>query len=161
MGEQSLLTDAAGRLPFEDDTFDVVFASHILEHIPWHRSAETLREWVRILAPGGTLEIWVPDGELICEAILAHSRGEPNAAHEDGWRRLNPEGDPFLWANGRLFYGANPAYPSWHTAVFTAESLRRLFCRAGLSDVRRVDESLYRGGANMGPINLGVFGTKP
>jgi hypothetical protein len=116
---------------------------------------------VRVLRPGGRLEIWLPDGELICECILAHSQGRANTAHLDGWEMRNPEGDPFLWANGRLFFGAHRGYPSWHKAIFTEASLSACFRKIGLVDVRRPSETEYRGGANMGPINLGVFGTKP
>lgn len=155
------VTDATRNLPFPDDSFDIVYASHVLEHIPWYESRNVLEEWTRILKPGGRLEIWLPDGELICEVILDLSHGKDNPAYRDGWKMLNPEGDPFLWANGRLFYGANNAYPSWHKAIFTETSLKALFETVGLQDVHRVDESVYRGGANHGPINLGIWGTKP
>ena len=153
--------DASRHLPFPDGTFDIVYASHVLEHIPWFDSERVLREWARVTKGGGRLEIWVPDGELICETILTHSRGTPNEAHLDGWQMKNPESDPYLWANGRLFYGANNKYPSWHKAVFTEASLAKLFSRIGLKDIRRPTEEEYRGGHNHGPINLGMFGTKP
>lgn len=44
--------------PFKDETFDLVFANHILEHLPnWW---ECLNECARVLKPGGKIEIWVP-----------------------------------------------------------------------------------------------------
>ena len=64
------LWDAAKRLPFRDGAFDVVYASHILEHIPWYNAEQVLAEWVRVVAPGGRLEIWVPDGLKICKAFV-------------------------------------------------------------------------------------------
>tara|TARA_R110002074_G_scaffold308361_11_gene479186 strand:- start:1186 stop:1878 length:693 start_codon:yes stop_codon:yes gene_type:complete len=155
------IANASEHVPFPDNTFDVIFASHVLEHVPWYATRSTLSEWIRTLKSGGRLEIWVPDGELLCQFILDHSRGVKNDAHLDGWNLKNPTSDPFLWANGRLFYGANDFYPSWHQAIFTAASLQQIFRELGLVDVRHVDESEYRGGANHGPINLGVFGTKP
>jgi SAM-dependent methyltransferase len=158
--EVDYVCDAGRHLPFPDGTFDVVYASHVLEHIPWFETERALREWARVLKRGGGLEIWVPDGELICETILMHSQGTPNDAHLDGWKMMNPESDPYLWANGRLFYGANNKYPSWHKAVFTEASLSRLFARVGLKDIRRPSEQEYRGGHNHGRINLGMFGTK-
>lgn len=39
----------------------LLYASHVLEHIPWYKTEEVLREWVRVLKPGGVLEVWVPD----------------------------------------------------------------------------------------------------
>lgn len=45
-------------LPFEDETFDLIIANHILEHVPnWWNCFE---DCSRILKVGGTIEIWVP-----------------------------------------------------------------------------------------------------
>ena len=46
------------RLPFEDGSYDLVFASHVLEHIPNDR--EAIREVLRILVPGGVAILPVP-----------------------------------------------------------------------------------------------------
>ncbi|HEV8441089.1 MAG TPA: methyltransferase domain-containing protein, partial [Methylomirabilota bacterium] len=54
--------DARSKLPFKDETFELLYASHILEHIPWYQTDATLKEWTRVLRPGGKLQIWVPDG---------------------------------------------------------------------------------------------------
>lgn len=45
-------------LPFPDDHFDVVIASHVLEHLQNARRA--LADWNRVLAPGGALILGVP-----------------------------------------------------------------------------------------------------
>ena len=42
-------------LPFKAGRFDVVYASHCLEHAPWDSLEATLDEWRRVLARGGTL----------------------------------------------------------------------------------------------------------
>ncbi len=44
--------------PFEDESFDGVFANHILEHLPNWWGA--FNECARILKPGGVMEVWVP-----------------------------------------------------------------------------------------------------
>jgi SAM-dependent methyltransferase len=45
-------------LPFEDNTFDLIIANHIIEHIPnWWK---TFCDCARILKVGGVIEIWVP-----------------------------------------------------------------------------------------------------
>lgn len=47
-----------GKLPFESDSFDLIIANHVMEHIPnWF---ETMKEMARVLKPGGTIEIWIP-----------------------------------------------------------------------------------------------------
>lgn len=47
------------RLPFEDDYFDVVFSKSVIEYI--HNPQNYLNEMYRVLKPGGTLVIMVPD----------------------------------------------------------------------------------------------------
>jgi SAM-dependent methyltransferase len=46
------------RLPFEDDTIDTVFASHVLEHISDPKAA--VREWFRALKVNGFIVCIVP-----------------------------------------------------------------------------------------------------
>ncbi|MBG8554417.1 class I SAM-dependent DNA methyltransferase [Hymenobacter guriensis] len=55
--EQVMVMDGA-RLDFADNSFDVVVASDVLEHI--EDEAEALREWQRVLRPGGHLIVFVP-----------------------------------------------------------------------------------------------------
>ncbi len=38
-------------LPFENDTFDIIFCNHVLEHIP--KDTEALQEMYRVMKPGG------------------------------------------------------------------------------------------------------------
>ncbi len=46
-------------LPIKDNSFDLVYSCHSLEHMQDTR--KTLREWIRVLKPGGLLVIIVPD----------------------------------------------------------------------------------------------------
>ncbi len=46
-----LIACSAEELPFEDNSFDLVYSSHVLEHIPDQEKA--LREISRVLKPGG------------------------------------------------------------------------------------------------------------
>ena len=55
------VTGDAACLPFALDSFDYVFSSHVLEHMP--NTIGTLREWLRILKPGGILALRLPHGE--------------------------------------------------------------------------------------------------
>jgi SAM-dependent methyltransferase len=50
-------------LSFEDNTFDLVYSSHVLEHFEKSKTQEIINEWVRVLKPGGTLRLSVPSFE--------------------------------------------------------------------------------------------------
>lgn len=158
------IADATRRLPFADNTFQIIYASHILEHVPWYQLDQTLSEWVRVLAPGGSLEVWVPNGLKICQAFVDFETTGEDRTHEDGWYRFNPEKDPCKWAAGRIFtYGDGTGrinHPNWHRALFSPRFLIKLFQDAGLTDVREMDRAEVRG-CNHGWINLGVCGRKP
>jgi phosphatidylethanolamine/phosphatidyl-N-methylethanolamine N-methyltransferase len=54
---RSEVQDAA-QLSFPDRSFDRLIAAHILEHV--ERPHRVLREWVRVLRPGGKLSIVLP-----------------------------------------------------------------------------------------------------
>jgi len=43
------------------DSCDMVFASHVLEHLTLQDSRVALKEWLRVLKPGGFLDVAVPD----------------------------------------------------------------------------------------------------
>jgi len=156
--------DASKRLPFPDNTFELIYASHILEHVPWYQTEAALREWVRVLKKDGVLEVWVPDGLKICQAFVDAELHDNNYIELDGWYRFNPEKDPCKWAAGRLFtYGdgtGNTSHPNWHRAVFSTRYLELLFMKAGLTQIRVMDSNEVRS-VDHGWINLGIKGTKP
>ena len=55
-------------LPFEDDTYDVVFCNHVLEHIP--DDTKAMQELYRVLKPGGMGIFQIPQ-DLKREATFA------------------------------------------------------------------------------------------
>lgn len=67
----------ADHLPFEADSLDFVYASHIIEDFEdWN---PILDEWTRVLHPGGYLIILVPDKARW--AIALENGQTPNCAH--------------------------------------------------------------------------------
>jgi SAM-dependent methyltransferase len=46
---------------FADDSVDLLYASHLLEHISRSKITDTLQEWKRVLKKGGVLRFGVPD----------------------------------------------------------------------------------------------------
>jgi len=138
----------AGPLPFRANTFDLIYASHVLEHIPWYNTVKALEETLRVLKLGGVLEVWVPDLGVIISAYQQRRCG-------DNWRRYNQEGDFMSWVNGRLFAYGSPE--NWHRAMFDAESLTQVFQRAGFIDIALLTTPR---GYDHGVINLGLMGRK-
>ena len=68
---------SADHLPFDSDSLDYVFSSHLLEDFQYW--GPVLREWVRVLRVGGHLVIVIPDKTLWAEAL---AKGQPpNDAH--------------------------------------------------------------------------------
>lgn len=56
---------------FEDNTFSEVYASHVVEHFDFKDElGATLSEWNRVLKPGGTLHVSVPDMDILCMMFL-------------------------------------------------------------------------------------------
>lgn len=55
---------------FPDGSFDVIYGSHVLEHIPQGNMVHTLSGLHRILGPNGKLMISVPDLEVLCRLFV-------------------------------------------------------------------------------------------
>lgn len=137
-------------LPFPDNVFSLVYASHVLEHVPWFYTLDALREAWRVLKPQGVLEVWVPDLAYLFENYQSQTCG-------DDWRKHNPDGDFMLWLNGRLYtYGGSDH--NWHRAVFDEPYLRRCMGDIGFASITRLN---HPRGYDHGPINLGLAGVKP
>lgn len=155
--------DASEPLPFSDNTFTVIYASHVLEHIPWYKTEEVLHEWVRILKFEGILEVWVPNGLKICKAFIDAELNDDTNFHNDKWFRFNRDKDACKWAAGRIFSygdGSNDlSHPNWHHSIFTPRYLKKIFELAGLIDVREMSREEVRGYDHKW-INLGVCGRK-
>ena len=52
-------------LPFEDNIFDLVYSSHVLEHFKKADTQAIINEWVRVLKPDGIIRLSVPSLEAL------------------------------------------------------------------------------------------------
>ncbi len=67
--------DAGDLSRFATGTFAAVYASHVLEHFDYKDGLlAALREWHRVLAPGGTLYVSVPDLETLATLFLQRDK---------------------------------------------------------------------------------------
>lgn len=69
-----LYGDVTVKLPVEDGSCNLVYCSHVLEHLALQDFRRALREAYRILAPGGTFRGVLPDLELLVNDYIQSSQ---------------------------------------------------------------------------------------
>lgn len=74
--------DLSTGIPLPDASCEVVYHSHVLEHLRRSDAQFFMRECFRVLKPGGILRVAVPDLEQICrQYLLALDRALAKGAH--------------------------------------------------------------------------------
>ena len=76
----------AARIPFRDESFDVVFCRDVIHHVPPELHGDVAAEMVRVCRSGGVVLFIESNGRN--PIIWAHSR---LLAEESGERRISPE----------------------------------------------------------------------
>ena len=69
--QPDVVADVTQRLPFEDNSADEVHAYHVIEHVWRWKTEATLKEWVRVLKPGGLMVLELPCLEKVMAYMLA------------------------------------------------------------------------------------------
>jgi len=64
-GKEVIVHNLLNGIPYEDNTFDLAYSSHVLEHFTKDDGELFVAECFRVLKPGGVLRIVVPDLEAI------------------------------------------------------------------------------------------------
>lgn len=81
--------DLRKRLPFEDNSVEVIYSSHMLEHFPKNEAPSFVQECYRILKPKGLIRMVVPDLEQLIKnysKFLAQARrGDVDAQEKYEW----------------------------------------------------------------------------
>src|SRR5262249_6655822 len=116
----------AARLPWADASFDAVVADSLLEHLD--DPATALREWHRVVRPGGRLIVWSPNR----------------------WSALT---DPHvgLWGLGWMPRAWVPAYVRWRRGIpwtvrpLSPREAKHLAIRSGWDGVRVEPASVFAG----------------
>lgn len=78
--------DLLGPLPFPDNTFDVVYHSQFIEHLPSDKAFVFIRECYRILKPNGVLRVVTPDLENQAAEYLRNLQAVLNFPNDEGAR---------------------------------------------------------------------------
>jgi predicted SAM-dependent methyltransferase len=69
-GKDVIACNLNNGIPFSDNSFDVIYHSHILEHFSKNQALFFLKECYRVLCPEGILRVVVPDLEMIAKTYL-------------------------------------------------------------------------------------------
>lgn len=114
-------------LDYKDNTFDLVYGSHLLEHFPINQTLDILKEWVRVLKKHGILRLSVPSLEALVKIYQLE---------KDLSQIIGP------------LYGKQDYEYNYHMNVFDYKTLKRLMEKAGLVaahpwDFRRTIHSDY------------------
>lgn len=69
-GPRVIAHDLSSGIPLSDKSCNVVYHSHVLEHLRRENGLQFLQECYRVLKPGGIIRVAVPDLEMICRLYL-------------------------------------------------------------------------------------------
>lgn len=127
-----LTMDIRTRLPIVDHRLMGIYCEHVIEHIPFETVPFCLSEWRRVLRPGGTIRIVVPDAELYLKTYCRIKAGEDVRFPYHEQRKT-----PMMYVN-EVFrsYGHNYAYDF--------ETLARLLEEAQFTNITRCEHKSGR-----------------
>jgi predicted SAM-dependent methyltransferase len=150
-----LMLDLREPLPFPADSCVVVYSEHVLEHFEYPEPAMSmLRDWLRVLAPGGTCRIGVPDTRWPLVEYCGQGDGRYFAIAKEQWHpawcRTPMEHINYHFRQGRE-----------HQFAYDAETLIGALTAAGFVDARQThfDPEIDSPSRELG--TLYVVATKP
>ncbi|MDO8641772.1 MAG: methyltransferase domain-containing protein [Nitrosarchaeum sp.] len=113
------VVSSVDRLPMvADNTCDVVYSCHVLEHFHRKIIVDVLKEWLRVLKPGGILRISVPDMQSLLEVYQ--------------------ETGNLLLILGPIFGRCDYLY-NFHYTGFDFQTLKQILELAGAKNIRKYD----------------------
>lgn len=145
--------------PFDDNSVDKIYFGDVIEHLYYFIAPRCLKEFCRILKPGGVLEVTCPDFRWICERIAFNDWNEK--ANVDWLRRHE---DP--WDNAMDYFFGGWRHPDeykipgmGHINAFDEPHLIKVMNEAGFEKCVRVPDERNPEPAR-GAV-LKVIGNKP
>ena len=108
-----------------------VRASHVLEHFFLDEMPSLLTEWRRVITPGGTVRVIVPDLAIIAEALIrgVDSKGRKSVS-------IAETTPIFAQIYGAGYETSKTENPWRHRFLFNENILKELFLMHGFQDAR-------------------------
>lgn len=125
-------------IPLADNSVEAIYSSHLLEHIPYPQLIPFLEECHRVLKPGGTFSVCVPNaGKYIKAYVTGESAMNDLDLHEPG---LTETGSRIDQVNYIAYMGGIHAY------MFDEENLVKTLAKGGFqkAQLRPFDPALDR-----------------
>ena len=125
------LTNLTKDFPWEDNSIETIYSSHTLEHFTREQGKHFLRECYRVLQPGGTIRIVIPDLAHIVNSyqdkeILAENfLDELHVLYENGTQsksKLKRKLAPFIHFPHKCMYDTDALIRTFKSVGFSAES---------------------------------------
>jgi SAM-dependent methyltransferase len=141
-------------VPYPDETFDVVYHSHLLEHIDRDRAPGFLSECFRVLKRGGVIRVVVPDLEQLGRAYVRALDGpsdpaanpEYQAALVEMFEQMVTQTPPLRRSRPwlvrvleTLLIGDTARSGTLHRWMYDRFSLASLLRKAGFAEVTTLD----------------------
>jgi predicted SAM-dependent methyltransferase len=135
-------------LPFPASSVQAILTEHVLEHLSFAEEALVWPEFARVLVPGGTLELEVPDFAWVCATFLQAT---------DDWRSFYVVGHPDDYAGcGRaldqrwgilqtMFFGNQNGSGQFHKTAYTEAKLSAIARRLDFASIS-VERRFNKGG---------------
>ena len=124
--QADLHCDIRRPLPFPSGSARLIYHEHVMEHITLDEALICLRDWHRLLEPGGVLRIATPDLTYLVERYGGDWRDQE-------WLRL-PE-YRFIQTRAQMM---NVAFRWWgHQYLYDGEELEGHLAEAGFAPIRR------------------------
>lgn len=137
--DQTYCHDLTKGIPHRDGAADVIYTSHLLEHVRPDQAIFILRECHRVLKPEGVLRVVVPDLRLLAERYLAGDRAffgdDDNLIGDAFVRALHLRPDPRGRRVERAVRKVARTDDGGHRWMYDAESMAGRLVDAGFRDV--------------------------